>query len=448
MCVRHTDSWRHDYLHFAPLAAVIRCKLGENHERVSNMLYHLHELNHAIIAPLRAAANMNRFWLDASRNPFAQAYPAKIASAYLEVFDRMTKQYEKPSFGIDTVERDGCELVVRESVALSKPFGDLLHFEREYSGSAAALSDDPTVLIVAPMSGHYATLLRGTVRAMLSRNNVYITDWRDARDIPVGKGRFDLDDYIDYLIAFIRHLGPDTHVIAVCQPGPAAVAATALMSAAGDPCTPSSITLMGSPIDTRMSPTKPNELASSKPLSWFENNVIMSVPFPNAGFMRRVYPGFLQLTGFMTMNLDRHWNAHQKLFSDLVVGDGDSAAAHRRFYDEYLAVMDLTAEYYLQTIDVVFQRHALPERQMIHRGQLVDTDAIRETALMTVEGELDDISGIGQTQAAHELFRHVPQHRQEDYVQEGVGHYGVFNGSKWREQIAPRITAFIDKHRR
>jgi len=411
------------------------------------MLYHLYEMNHAVLSPLRAAVNMNRFLLEPSRNPFAEMYPMKVAAAALEVFDRVTKHYVKPTFGIDTTDIAGRSVGVSESVVHSLPFCDLLHFERALEEDDAKRGDDPTVLVVAPLSGHYATLLRGTVRALLPDHDVYITDWSDARDVPIGVGRFDLDDYIDYIVEFTQHLGEDVHVIAVCQPGPAVVAATALMSEVSDPCAPSSVTLMGSPIDTRMSPTKPNDLASSRPLEWFERNVIMNVPFPNKGFMRRVYPGFLQLTGFMTMNLDRHLNAHQKLFSDLITGDGDSAAGHRRFYDEYLAVMDLTAEYYLQTIDVVFQQHALPERRMIHRGRKIDTDAIRDTALMTVEGELDDISGIGQTQAAHELFRHVPDDKQFDYIQAGVGHYGVFNGSRWRSEIAPRIRDFIRSNR-
>jgi poly(3-hydroxybutyrate) depolymerase len=411
------------------------------------MLYQIYEMNHAVIAPLRAAVNMNRFLLNPEHNPFAEMYPLKLASAALELFDRATRSYAKPAFDIDKVDLAGRSVGITESVVQSLPFCDLLHFRRNDEQRIARLRKEPRVLVVAPLSGHYATLLRGTVRALLPDHDVYITDWRDAREVPVGVGRFDLDDYIDYVMAFIRTLGPDVHVIAVCQPGPAVVAATALMSASDDPCVPSSVTLMGSPIDTRMSPTKPNELASSKPLTWFENNVIMSVPFPQKGFMRRVYPGFLQLTGFMTMNLDRHLNAHQKLFSDLVIGDGDSVAAHRRFYDEYLAVMDLTAEYYLQTIDVVFQRHALPERRMMHRDRLIDTSKIRKTALMTVEGELDDISGIGQTQAAHELFSNVPDRKQVDYVQSGVGHYGVFNGSRWRSEIAPRIRDFIYSNR-
>lgn len=411
------------------------------------MLYQIYEMNHALVTPMRAAVNLNRFFLDPSRNPFSDTYPCKVAAAGLEVFDRLTRQYDKPHFGIDSVEVDGADVAITEAITTVLPFCDLLHFERDETQLKRKNDSDPTVLLVAPMSGHYATLLRGTVRALLPDHDVYITDWRDARHVPLSAGRFDLDDYVDYVMQFIRELGNDVHVIAVCQPGPAVVAATALMAEHEDPCAPSSVTLMGSPIDTRMSPTEPNELALSKPLSWFEQNVIMGVPFPHKGFARRVYPGFLQLGGFMTMNLDRHMSAHQKLYSDLIVGDGESADAHRRFYDEYLAVMDLTAEYYLQTIDVVFQQHALPEHRMLHRGHKVDTSTIRKTALMTVEGELDDISGIGQTQAAHELFANVPEHKHMDYIQEGVGHYGVFNGSRWRSEIAPRIRDFIAAHR-
>ena len=412
------------------------------------MLYHLYEMNHALVAPLRAVVNANRFLLDQSWNPIAQSYAGRASSAACELFDRLTKQYAKPSFGIESVDIPGGTVGVVEEIRVAKPFCKLVHFKRDFAAISGRRKADPTVLLVAPMSGHYATLLRGTVRALIPDHEVYITDWRDARSVPLSSGRFDLDDFIDYVMAFIRELGDDVHVIAVCQPGPAVVAATALMAEANDPCVPSSVTLMGSPIDTRRSPTQPNELAMSKSLEWFERNVIMHVPFPNPGCMRRVYPGFLQLTGFMTMNLDRHMSAYQKLFSDLVIGDGESAEEHRRFYDEYLSVMDLTAEYYLQTIEVVFQQHALPEGRMRHRGHKVDTSAITDTALLTVEGELDDISGIGQTQAAHELFCNVADGKRADYVQAGAGHYGVFNGSRWRAEIAPRIKDFIRSNRR
>ena len=282
------------------------------------MLYHLYEMNHALIAPVRAAVNANRLLLDPERNPFARSYPGKVAGAALEVFDRLTKQYEKPSFDIPPIDMGEGQVTVAEEVTLRLPFADLLHFKRDFSTVQKRREADPTVLVVAPMSGHYATLLRGTVRALLPDHDVYITDWQNAREVPLSVGQFDFDDYIDYVMRFIRELGDDVHVIAVCQPGPAVVAATALMAEQRDTATPSSITLIGSPIDTRMSPTQPNELAMSKPLDWFERNVIMRVPFPNTGCMRRVYPGFLQLGGFMTMNMDRHLASHQKLYSDLV----------------------------------------------------------------------------------------------------------------------------------
>ncbi len=412
------------------------------------MLYQLYEFNHAAVAPLRTLAAANRLFLAQPWNPWSHTWPFRAAAAAWEIFEGATRRYGKPGFGIDAAKLDGQRVAVRERMVQQRTFCDLLHFERDPEALPRSHRDDPRVLLVAPMSGHYATLLRGTVRALVPDHEVYITDWQDARMVPLAAGGFDLDDYIDYLVDFLRLLGPDTHVIAVCQPGPAALAATALLAADDDPCQPASLTIMGSPIDTRRSPTEPNRLATSRPLSWFEHNVIMRAPFPQPGFLRRVYPGFLQLTGFMTMNLDRHLGAHHRLYHSLVAGDGDSVAAHRKFYDEYLAVMDLTAEYYLQTLRVVFQEHQLPQGEMRHRGRLVEPAAIARTALMTVEGENDDISGIGQTQAAHDLCVNVPAHMHADYVQAGVGHYGVFNGSRWREVIAPRIRDFIRAHRR
>jgi poly(3-hydroxybutyrate) depolymerase len=293
------------------------------------------------------------------------------------------------------------------------------------------------------MSGHYATLLRGTVQAMIKEHNLYITDWADARDIPVYEGGFGLDDFIDYIIEFVQFLGPNTHVMAVCQPAVPALAATAVMAANDDPCQPASLTLMGGPIDTRRNRTQVNKLAEEKPLSWFENNVINYVPFPNAGFGRRVYPGFIQLTGFMTMNLERHTQAHVKLFENLVKGDCDSVKQHRDFYEEYLAVMDLPAEFYLETVEAVFQNHLLPKGELMHRGQKVDCSAIRKTAIMTVEGERDDICGLGQTEAAHDLCPNVPVDEHYYYVQPGVGHYGVFSGTRFRAEIQPRIREMI-----
>jgi poly(3-hydroxybutyrate) depolymerase len=407
------------------------------------VLYHLYEMTHAAVAPWRAAANLGRLVLNNPANLLAYTYPAKAASAALEVFSTLTQRYGRPAFGIDHVLTHGQRVPVTEEVVTSLPFCQLRHFRRDPASLPPQARTAPTVLVVAPLSGHYATLLRGTVRALLEDFDVYITDWADAREVPLALGGFDLDDYIDYMLDFMRRLGPDLHVLAVCQPGPAVMAATALLAADDDPCQPATITVMGSPIDTRLSPTRPNLLAKSRPLSWFEQNVIMPVPFPHPGAFRRVYPGFLQLTGFMTMNLERHLDAHRNLFQNLVRGDGDSVAAHRRFYDEYLAVMDLPAEYYLQTIERVFQEHQLAEGTFTHRGRSVDLACIRRPALMTVEGENDDISGIGQTQAAHALCVNIPADRRIDYIQPGVGHYGVFNGSRWRGEIAPRIRDFI-----
>ena len=407
------------------------------------MLYHLYEWTHAAVKPWRAAASMGRVMLNNPANPISYTYQAKAAAAALDVFDGLTRRYSKPEFGIREVSCHGGHIAISEEIVPRLPFCHLLHFKRDTSRLPERFQTAPKVLVVAPVSGHYATLLRGTVRALLEDFDVYITDWQDAREVPLGEGNFDLHDYIDYVMGFMRQLGPDLHVMAVCQPGPAVLSATALLAAADDPCQPATVTIMGSPIDTRKSPTQPNLLAKSKPLSWFKKNVIMTVPFPNAGVMRRVYPGFLQLTGFMTMNLDRHLDAHKNLYQNLVAGDGDSVSGHRKFYDEYLAVMDLSADYYLQTIQKVFQEHHLPDGLLEHRGQRVDLKSIKRTALMTVEGENDDISGIGQTQAAHDLCINIPTVKRVDYIQPGVGHYGVFNGSRWRTEIAPRVRDFI-----
>jgi poly(3-hydroxybutyrate) depolymerase len=301
---------------------------------------------------------------------------------------------------------------------------------------------------VAPMSGHYATLLRGTVEAMLPYADVHITDWVDARMVPLSDGSFDLDDYIDYIVDMLHALGPDTHVMAVCQPSVPVLAAVALMETRGDPFVPSTMTLMGGPIDTRRNPTAVNLLAEEKGIDWFRDNVIMQAPWPVPGFGREVYPGFLQLSGFMSMNLDRHIIAHKDFFMHLIKHDGDSAEKHRDFYDEYLAVMDLTAEFYLQTVDTVFVRHALPKGEMMHRGVAIDPSDIRNVALFTVEGENDDISGLGQTQAAHDLCVNIPADRHAHYVQPAVGHYGVFNGSRFRSEIVPRIVDFITSYGR
>jgi poly(3-hydroxybutyrate) depolymerase len=404
------------------------------------MFYQLYELNHAAVAPWRAAAECMRLACRNPFNPLSYANLGRIFAAGLEVFERATRRYGKPAFDLPQTSIGDRMVSVHEKVVLSKPFCDLLHFERCVPLSNAK---DPRVLIVAPMSGHYATLLRGTVEALLPSADVYITDWKDARMVPLSEGRFDLDDYIDYAIEMLHHLGEDTHVIAVCQPAVPVLAAVARMEAEKDPFAPSSMTLMGGPIDTRINPTAVNQLATTRPLSWFEENVIMNVSWPQPGFMRPVYPGFLQLSGFMSMNLDRHMIAHKDFFVHLVKNDGDSAAKHRDFYDEYLAVMDITAEFYLQTVDTVFIKHSLPKGEMLHRGKAVDPSKIVNTALMTVEGENDDISGIGQTESAQRLCSSLPDHMRLHYVQPDVGHYGIFNGSRFRREIAPRIIAFM-----
>lgn len=401
------------------------------------MKYHAYELAHAMVSPWRIASQGLRYHLDFPFNPFSATPLARSISAACTVFERLTDRYGKPEWRIDETRIDGQIVPVNIRSVRLKPFCNLIHFERDTS--AIGRRDDPKVLIVAPMSGHYATLLRGTVEAMIREHDVYVTDWIDAREVPTFEGTFDLDDFMDYIIEFTEFLGPDLHIMAVCQPAVPCLAATAIMASRDAPYQPVSLTMMGGPIDTRRNPTVVNRLAEEKPLSWFEQNVISHVPFPNPGFMRRVYPGFIQLTGFMTMNLERHREAHWKLFEHLVEGDDDSVAQHERFYDEYLAVMDLPAEFYLQTVETAFQTHALPDGNMMHRDELVDCSQIRNTSIITIEGENDDICGIGQTEAAHVICTNVAPEDRFHYVQPGVGHYGVFNGKRWRTEIQPRI---------
>ena len=411
------------------------------------MLYHAYEMTHAAMGPMRTMARLSGQALTNPMNPFSSAYPVRATAAACEMFVNATRRYGKPEFGIDETEIDGTPVTVSEEVVLAKPFCNLLHFKR---GDGKEGQRDPKILIVAPMSGHFATLLRGTVEAMLPEHDVYITDWIDARDVPVSDGSFDLADYSDYVMEFCQFLASDgerVSVMAVCQPGVPVLAAASLMAEDEDPARPASITLMGSPIDTRINQTEPNRLAQSRPLSWFEQNVVVTVPWPNRGFMRRVYPGFLQLSGFMQMNLDRHMDAHYQHYHHLIEGDGDSAAAHRAFYDEYLAVMDLTAEFYLQTVESVFQKHLIPTGQFRHRGRLVNPGALKDIALMTIEGEKDDITGRGQTRAAQDLAVNLPEKLKVHYEQPRVGHYGVFNGTRFRKHIQPRIRDFVRKSR-
>jgi poly(3-hydroxybutyrate) depolymerase len=398
-------------------------------------------MSHAALNPARAFADAGRLFFKNPANPWSYTSFGKTMAASLELFERATRRYGKPEWHINSTVVGGEQVPVRIAPVWQRPFCRLLHFERIFEH--APRRPQPRLLIVAPMSGHYPTLLRGTVEAFLPNHEVYLTEWVDARMVPVSEGRFDLDDYIDYLISMLHLLGGDIHVIAVCQPSVPVLAAAARMEADNDPYVPLSMVLMGGPIDTRINPSMVNSLAERRGIEWFRRNVITKVPFPNPGFMRDVYPGFLQLYGFMIMNLDRHMQAHRTLFQHLVEGDGDSAQKHREFYDEYLAVMDLSAEFYLQTCETVFIRHALPKGEMTHRGLRVDPAKIHRVALLTIEGENDDISGVGQTEAAHRLCVNIPADRKAHYLQPGVGHYGVFNGSRFRAEIAPRVADFV-----
>ena len=407
-------------------------------------MYWLYEMGHAAVNPSRAFADATRLFFKNPANPLAHTDYGKSVAAAMELFERTTRRYDRPDWQIDSTLVGGERVPVHINTVWERPFCRLLHFERQFKNIPRR--PQPKILLVAPMSGHYATLLRGTVEAFLPNHEVYITDWRNARSVPVAEGRFDLDDYIDYVISMLHMMEGDAHVVAVCQPAVPVLAAVAVMEADDDPYVPHSMTLMGGPIDTRVNETAVNKLAETKGIEWFHQHVITKVPFPHPGMMRDVYPGFLQLTGFMSMNLDRHLEAHRNLFSHLVEGDGDSAQKHREFYDEYLAVMDLSAEFYLQTVDTVFIKHALPKGEMTHRGRLIDCSKISRVALMTVEGEHDDISGVGQTEATHALCPNIPAEDRVHYLQLGVGHYGVFNGSRFRSEIQPRIADFVLSH--
>jgi poly(3-hydroxybutyrate) depolymerase len=386
---------------------------------------------------LAGAANI------AFQNPFAPVSYTQFGRSVVaasELVERVTRRFEKPSWGLGETVIGGRVVPLTIEQVDTAPFCRLLHFRRETD------RNDPKVLLVAPISGHHATLLRGTVEALLPHHDVYVTDWIDARQVPLADGSFDLDDYVHYVIRFLKLLGPDAHVIAVCQPAVPVLAAVSLLASAHDAVQPRSMTLMGGPIDTRRAQTAVTRLAETRPIEWFEHSVISPVPLIYPGAMRKVYPGFVQLTGFMQMNLDRHVGAHVKLFQHLVRGDDESADAHRKFYDEYLSVMDLTAEFYLQTVETVFQRHDLPNGTMKVRGEPVKPGDIERTALLTIEGELDDISAPGQTLAAHDLLTGLPTARKKAYLQAGVGHYGIFNGRRWREAILPVVRDWIRQH--
>ncbi|MEM6900842.1 MAG: polyhydroxyalkanoate depolymerase [Pseudomonadota bacterium] len=410
------------------------------------MLYTLVEMNRTAMAPLRITAKATRSYWASPLNPLSKTEFGRSMMAAADVFESTTRYYGKPDWQIETTRINGVEIGVSPTADWTSTWCHLMRFRKSPEDLKKTFgkkpATQPKLLIVAPLSGHYATLLRGTVEAFLPTHDVYITDWVDARMVPVWMGRFDLDDYISSIRDMLTHLGGDTHVAAVCQPGPPVLAAIAMMAEDQDPNQPLSMTFMGSPIDARESPTVPNQLAEDQKFSWFEENMIFSVPWPWPGAMRRVYPGFVQLSSFMNMNWENHVHAHWRFFSHLVDGDGDSAGKHRKFYDEYLSVLDLTEEFYLQTIKRVFQEHHLARGIFKHRGRLVKPEAITDVALMTVEGEKDDISGIGQTQAAHTLCKNIPDEMQLDYIQPGVGHYGVFNGSRFRTEIVPRMVEF------
>lgn len=408
------------------------------------MLYNAYEIQRSLLAGASAMANFSAGLLNNPANPFAYFGGGPVLGSALEVFAHASAPRGKPEFGLDHTTVDGKLVDVHEEVVLRKPFGQIKHFRRE------GVEGGPKLLIVAPMSGHYATLLRGTVERMLPGHDVYITDWRDAKLVPMADGTFDLDDYIDYLIEFLAFIGKDgdprPHVLAVCQPSVPCFAAAALMGADKHPNRPRTLTMMGGPIDTREAPTAVNTLATERPHAWFEQNVIATIPMTYAGAGRRVYPGFLQLAGFMTMNLGNHMISHWEMFKHLVQGDGEGADSTMKFYEEYRSVCDMTAEFYLQTISTVFQDHALPKGEMLHRGRKVDPGANTDIAVLAIEGEKDDISGIGQTKAALTLSTGLPAEMKQYLLAADVGHYGIFNGSKWRNRIAPVVDSWIAAH--
>jgi len=411
------------------------------------MLYSLHEAAYNTATPIRIAAEAARDFWGSPLNPAAASKLGRTIYASADMLSNLTRRYGRPQWGIDQVTVRQKPVAVRQEVVWRSPWVKLRRFSREPIDlrRVRAPLAAPPLLIVAPLSGHFATLLRGTVETFLQDFDVYVTDWSNARDVPIIEGRFDFHDYIDQIGDILRHIGERAHVVAVCQPGPPVLAAAALMAQDNDPHRPASMSFLGSPIDARLAPTATNRLAEDKPFAWFQEAMIYTVPAPYGGVLRRVYPGFVQLYSFMSMNAEKHQEAHQRYFGNLVEGDGDSAEKHREFYDEYLSVLDLTEEFYLQTIDVVFQRYLLAKGELVHRGRPVDLGAIADVATMSVEGENDDISGVGQTQAVHALLPNLPDDLHELYVQPKVGHYGVFNGRRFNDEIYPRIRDFIGR---
>lgn len=428
------------------LRCIVRQAIRRHLKR--RMLYSLHEFSYYSAAPYRLGAQLARSFWSSPFNPAAETAIGRTAYAAAEVFEGLTRRYGKPTWNLDVVTVDNQPVRTTQQTIWTSPWCRLIRFARDLGDlkRAGKPADGPAVLIVAPLSGHYATLLRGTVEGFLQDHDVYVTDWVNARQVPMLEGRFDFFDYIDHIREMLTAIGPRVHVVGVCQPGPPVLAACALMAEDKDPHRPLSMTYMGSPIDARLSPTVTNRLAEARPFAWFRSNMIHTVPLPYPGAGRRVYPGFVQLYSFMSMNEDRHRDAQFEYFQNLVAGDGDGVQKHEEFYDEYLSVLDLTEEFYLQTIDIVFQNHLLARNELEHRGRKVDLSKITDIGLMTVEGEKDDISGVGQTQAAHGLCPNVPEDRRELYVHPEVGHYGVFNGRRFRDDIYPRVRDFIARN--
>jgi poly(3-hydroxybutyrate) depolymerase len=409
------------------------------------MLYALYEAQRSALANVSALASGTATWLSHPFNPWYHTQAGTIASSALDVFAHAARTYDKPDFGIYETTINGKTVPIIPEIVARAPFGQLKRFVRS-NVKGVDVKNHPKLLIVAPMSGHFASLLRGTVEQMVPDHDVYLTDWRDAKFVAPSEGNFDLNDYIDYIIGYLELMGEGAHVLAVCQPSVPVYAAVALMNARKHPCTPASLTMMGGPVDTRENPTAVNQLAQKRPFAWFKQNVIVTVPNHYRGGGRKVYPGFLQLSGFMSMNLGNHMMSHWNMFKHLVQGDGESADATKTFYDEYRSVCDMTAEFYLQTIDEVFQRHLLPKGEFMHRGERVDFSKITKTAILAVEGERDDISGLGQTKAALTMASKLADSKKLYYLAKTVGHYGIFNGRKWRETISPVVKKFIATH--
>ncbi len=410
------------------------------------MLYHAYEIQRSWMNSVSSMASISASIMTNPANPFAKMGVMPMAANALDVIAHATADYAKPAFGITEIDVDGTLHSVIEATVINRPFGDLKRFRLD------GVDDNrPKMLIVAPMSGHYATLLRGTVERMLQKFEVYITDWADAATVPVHEGNFDLDDYIDYLMEFLEYIegvtpGQRPHMLAVCQPSVPAFAATALLNQHKSAASPATLTMMGGPIDTRESPTTVNDHAMKRPIEWFRQSVITKVPAKYRGAGRSVYPGFMQLSAFMSMNLQSHMMSHYEMFKHLTAGDDASAQATKDFYDEYRAVCDMTAEFYLQTVEEVFQKHSIPNGTFEHRGEVVDLTQITDTALLAVEGERDDISGLGQTKAALKLATGLEADKKRYYMAEGAGHYGIFNGSRWRDKVAPVVEEFVAEH--